>query len=149
MGHPEISTFPKKCQHILVPGVKYLFFAPFKFYLYFFPYTDDEGALLWSWGDFFGIFNVFALTKRSAADTRQQFQLRCSAILLCNSELERELKASVQYIFNNTFPLLTSLRRLKIIMPFLKTRTPKKSQSDEVHSLSLPEQTPKDLGLLK
>ena len=56
---------------------------------------------------------MYLLPERGVLQTQgDNSKLRCSAILLCNSE--RELKAYVQYIFNNTFPLLASHRRLKL-----------------------------------
>lgn len=55
----------------------------------------------------------YLLLERGVLPTQgDNSKLRCSTILLCNSE--RELKAYIQYIFNNTFPLLASLRRLKL-----------------------------------
>lgn len=71
---------------------------------------------------------------------------RCSPILLCNSE--QKLKDYVQHIFNNTFPLGLHGGD-ENYHTFLKTRTPKKSPTDEIHSLSLPERPPKDTGFLK
>lgn len=117
--------------------------------MYFFPYkADDEGE--------YGVVGTFSVSLMYLLLERGVLQMQGSNsssgvvpfILLCNSELERELEAYVQYIFNNTFPL-TSLRSLKLSCFFKKTRTPKKSQSDEVHSLSLPERPLKDTGLLK
>lgn len=68
--------------------------------------------LLRSCGDFFSTFNAFASRKEVLQTQSNNSKLRCSTILLCNSE--RELEAYVQYIFNHTFPLLASLRRLKL-----------------------------------
>lgn len=68
--------------------------------------------LLWSCGDFSSTINIFASRKEVPQTQGNHSKLRCSTILLCNSE--RELEAYVQYIFNNTFPLLPSLRRLKL-----------------------------------
>lgn len=68
--------------------------------------------LLWNCGDFFSPVNVFASSKEVLQTQGNNSKLRCNTILLCNSE--RELEAHVQYIFNNTFPLLPSLRRLKL-----------------------------------
>lgn len=61
----------------------------------------------------FSVSLMYLLLERGVLQTQgDNSKLRCSTILLCNSE--PELKAYVQYIFNNTFPLLASLRRLKL-----------------------------------
>lgn len=69
--------------------------------------------------NYYGVVRTFLvslpylLLERGVLPTQgDNSMLRCSTILLCNSE--QELKAYVQYIFNNTSPLLASLRRLKL-----------------------------------
>lgn len=97
----------------------------------------------------FPISSMYLLLERGVLLTPGSILAQVSTILLCNSELERKLEAHILYLFNNTFPLLTSLNRLKLSCLVKKTSIPKKSQSDGVCSLSLPDRPPKDTGLLK
>lgn len=95
--HQRYAFFSIKCYHLLFAGQKYLFPAPLNV-ICVPPHPhekDHEGGLVHNCMDFFSIFNACASGKRSAADTRWQFLLRCSAILLCDSQLERELTYNI------------------------------------------------------
>lgn len=147
----RLALFPNKCCHVLFSGEKIFVFCTFKIlFVFISPQADDEDKLLWSC-DGFSVSLMYLLPDRGELQTHGSSPSSGVVPFFCvTRSLGERAPGTIQDIFNNTFSLLTSLRRLKLSCCFLKEQDhQKKSQLDEVHCLSLPEHAPKDTGLFK